>query len=48
MTAQTLSAQQAYEIGLVTSLFDDDSLEDQTREAARRMAHYPPTGMKNI
>lgn len=48
MTAEILDAEKAMDIGLVTQLSEDESLESDAMSLATRLAAYPVTGMKNI
>jgi len=48
MTGQILSAEESLRIGLVTDVVDDAALDAHVQGLARRLAAYPPTGMKNI
>ena len=48
LTCERLSAEQAFELGLVTRVVEDDELVDTAMSLARKIAAYPPTGVRNI
>lgn len=48
MSAQILTAEESWRIGLVTEVVDDHELEQRALALAQRIGGYPPTGMKNI
>ena len=48
LTCERLSADQALDIGLVTGVVDDDELEATAISLARKIAAFPPTGIRNI
>jgi len=46
LTGDTIGAQEAYRIGLVTAVVPDAELQDQAVKLAERMAHVPRLSMK--
>ena len=48
LTAEFIDADEAYSLGLVNHVFDDDSLLAETRLIAKKMASLPPYSVMNI
>lgn len=48
LTAEHISGSQAYELGLVSHLFDDDTLVEESMALADRVAGLPPITMRLI
>lgn len=48
MTADMLTAEDAAQIGLVTRISEDDELERDVLELAKRLASYPSAGLRAI
>lgn len=48
LTAEFINADEAYSLGLVNHVFDDDSLLAETRLIAQKMASLPPYSVMNI
>jgi len=46
-SARTVSAEEAFEVGLVTKLVDDDTLEDEARKIAEELASGPTFAFGN-
>jgi enoyl-CoA hydratase/carnithine racemase len=46
LTARTVNAQEAFEIGLVNSVFPDDQLMPEAMAMARRIASYQATAIR--
>ena len=48
LTAEFIDAEQAHEIGLVSHVYGDDSLIEETQKIAQRIAALPPYSVMNI